>query len=324
MIKTNQLYIQLAQSIDLCDRAGVSFENLSKLSLFKPKQSKHIEENEQHLFTGLLSSVEKPIYFLKKENDRLICWEVFGESSILQTWLKDKIDDSCFDFLRWPDKHLDTPKLLVFDMDSTFIQIEVIDELARQHGVGDSVSKVTEAAMRGEIDFSQSLISRVACLKGLAESTIEDIASNLPLSTGVGQLVKQSQLKEVKIAIVSGGFTPFVQRLKDKMGLLEVRANNLAIAEQTLTGKVTGQIVDAQVKADFVNELRVQLGIDRNDILTIGDGANDLLMMKESGYSLAYRAKPAVQAQAKGRMNHTTLDNLLDIFGWRSILEPTG
>ncbi len=316
MFKTNQLYSQQAQSIDLCDRVGVSFENLSKLSLFKPKQSNHSEENEQHLFTCLLSSVEKPIYFLKKETDKLILWEVFAESSILQTWLINKIDHSCFDFLHWPDKHLTTPKLLVFDMDSTFIQIEVIDELARQHGVGDSVSKVTEAAMRGELDFSQSLISRVACLKGLAESTIEDIASHLPLSAGVAQLVEQSQLKEVKIAIVSGGFAPFVQRLKDRMGLLEVRANHLEIAEQALTGKVTGQIVDAQVKADFVNELRVQLGVDRNDILTIGDGANDLLMMKESGFSLAYRAKPAVQTQAKGRMNHTTLDDLLDIFGW--------
>lgn len=316
MFKTHQLYIQQAQSINLCDDKPSLFEGLSKLSLFglKPHESRAGFESQQ--FISLLSAIDGLVYFRKKETDKLICWEILADKAILQNWAVDKIEGSGCDFLHWPDGHFTAPKLLVFDMDSTFIQIEVIDELARQHGVGESVSRVTEAAMRGELDFAQSLISRVACLQGLAASTIDKVADNLPLSPGVDRLVEQSKLSEVKIAIVSGGFTPFVERLKKSMGLYLVRANNLEIADEQLTGKVLGQIVDAQVKADFVNELKVKLSINKNDILTIGDGANDLLMMNESGFSLAYRAKSAVQAKAKGRMNFTTLDDLLCVFGW--------
>lgn len=316
MLKANQFYIQQAESIHSCEHASISFEGLSKLSLFKSKPNGFSEEAEQLVFTTLLSRLDKPVYFIKKETSNLVCWEVFASCSELENWLVDYVNASSFDFLVWPEKHLNPPKLFVFDMDSTFIQIEVIDELARQHGVGESVSKVTEAAMRGELDFSESLISRVACLAGLAESTIDKIGASLPLSSGVAHLVEQCHIKDVKVAIVSGGFTPFVQRLKESMGLFEVRANNLEIDNEKLTGKVLGQIVDAQIKADFVNQLREKLNITKNDILTIGDGANDLLMMNESGFSLAYRAKPAVQAKAKGRMNITTLDDLCCVFGW--------
>ncbi len=316
MFKTNQLYIQQAQTINLCDDKPSPFEGLSKLSLFGLKPNESHTGLEPQKFVSLLSAIDDLVYFRKKETDKLICWDVFADKAILQSWTADKIDGSGWDFLHWPGEHFTAPKLLVFDMDSTFIQIEVIDELARQHGVGDSVSQVTEAAMRGELDFAQSLISRVACLQGLAGSSIEEVASNLPLSPGVDRLVEQSKQSQIKIAIVSGGFTPFVERLKDNMGLYQVRANYLEIVDEQLTGKVLGQIVDAQVKADFVNELRVKLNIDKNDILTIGDGANDLLMMNESGFSLAYRAKPAVQAKAKGQMNFTTLDDLLYVFDW--------
>lgn len=322
MFNLNQLYIQQAKSINLCELDSTSFEGLSKLSLFEPKPDDLINEDfsdkaAQHVFTALLSWLDKPVCFIKKETSHLICWDVYGNWSELEKWLVDYVDASSFDFLRWPEKHLEPPKLLVFDMDSTFIQIEVIDELARQHGVGESVSKVTEAAMRGELDFSESLISRVACLQGLAESTIDSIADSLPLSSGVAQLVEQSHIKDVKVAIVSGGFTPFVQRLKNSMGLFEVRANNLEIKNEKLTGKVLGEIVDGQIKAKFVNQLKEKLNITKDEILTIGDGANDLLMMNESGFSLAYRAKPAVQAKAKGRMNIATLDDLCCVFDWQ-------
>jgi len=321
LFNLNQLYIQQAESINPCEPGSTSLEGLSKLSLFKSipdnlADKDFSEETEQHVFTTLLSRLDKTVYFLKKETPHLICWEVFAISSELEKWLVDCVDASPFDFLRWPEKHLRPPQLLVFDMDSTFIQIEVIDELARQHGVGEKVSIVTEAAMRGELDFSESLISRVACLEGLAESTINSIADNLPLSSGVAQLVEQSHIRGVKVAIVSGGFTPFVQRLKNSMELFEVRANNLEIKNEKLTGKVLGQIVDAQIKADFVNQLKQKLDITKDDILTIGDGANDLLMMNESGFSLAYRAKPKVQAKAKGRMNIATLDDLCCVFDW--------
>lgn len=314
MFNSNQMYIHQAQSVHLCGNAGVNLSGLSKLSLFKTKEANNSVNADQQAFVRLLSFICEPAYFIKKETQNLLCWEVYANETALRKWLIEQIEASSFDFLCWPKEHLESPKLLVFDMDSTFIQIEVIDELARQHGVGESVSQVTEAAMRGELDFSESLISRVACLQGLEESTIDNIADNLPLSPGVARLVEQSQTKNIKIVIVSGGFTPFVQRLKESMGLFEVKANNLEIEQGELTGKVSGLIVNAQVKAEFVNELRERLNINKNDILTIGDGANDLQMMKESGFSLAYRAKPAVQAQAKGRMNQTHLDDLLCVF----------
>jgi len=316
LLKIKQLYLQQAESIHLCVDP-ISFKGLSKLSLFKSKCDDCSEKDEQQIFTSLLSRLNTPVYFIKKETPNLICWEVFANLVVLENWLLEEVVSSNFDLLCWPKEHIEPPKLLVFDMDSTFIQIEVIDELARQHGVGDLVSKVTEAAMRGELDFSESLISRVTCLKGLAESTIDKMADSLPLSLGVGQLVRQSHIKNVKVAIVSGGFTPFVQRLKDRLELYEVRANNLEIVDEKLTGKVVGQIVDARIKADFVNQLKEKLNLAKNDILTIGDGANDLLMMNESGFSLAYRAKPTVQAKAKGRMNSTTLNDLICVFDWQ-------
>jgi len=280
------------------------------------KSATNVLISDDELFASLLLSFESRVYFSKNISNELLYWELFADRTELDIWLSQNVTNSEFDFLLWPHEHFQAPKLVVFDMDSTFIQIEVIDELARQHGVGDSVAKVTEAAMRGEIDFSKSLISRVACLQGLAYSTIDRIANNLPLSLGVDSLVEQSKKNDVKIAIVSGGFTPFVQHLKDTMGLFKVKANDLEIVDGKLTGKVLGSIVDAQAKADFVNWLKHELKISNNEILTIGDGANDLLMMKESGFNLAYRAKPAVQEQASGRMNVTQLDHLLCLFKW--------
>lgn len=307
------------EAVVVCNEQASALNGLSKLSLFKMNIKGNASTDEDQYFTSFLTKLDattnsSQFYFRKKVFKELLVWEVFSHKDNLNSWVTGNIRNSNFDYIIWPEGQFLPPKLLVFDMDSTFIQIEVIDELARRHGVGDSVSKVTEAAMRGELDFSESLISRVACLQGLAESTIADIASQLPLSEGVDKLVVQSKENSVKIAIVSGGFTPFVQHLKQTMGLFEVKANDLEINDGQLTGKVVGHIVDAQAKADFVNQLKEKLSISSNDIMTIGDGANDLLMMNESGFSLAYRAKPAVQAKAKGRMNFTYLNHLTDIF----------
>ena len=289
---------------------------LSKLSLFSINQPPLDEE-----FNALLEVFNGQYKFSKRETSGTIIWHVFAEYSVLESWLNDissGVSDStpAFDYILWPENCQQPPKLLVFDMDSTFIQIEVIDELAKRHGVGESVSEVTEAAMRGELDFSESLISRVACLKGLVDSTIDDISQKLPLSKGVKQLVDICKTQDVKIAIVSGGFTPFVGHLQQAMGLYRVKANDLEIADGKLTGRVLGSIVDANAKAVFVNQLKDELNLNRNEIMTIGDGANDLVMMAETGFNLAYRAKPTVQAQAKGRMNITDLNQLANIFGW--------
>ena len=289
---------------------------LSKISLFSDNKSS-LDDS----LCKLLNRFKGEYELSKKETPETNIWEIRAEFSALETWLIDifsQENDSLppFDYILWPNNHQQPPKLLVFDMDSTFIQIEVIDELAKRHGVGESVSQVTEAAMRGELDFSESLISRVACLKGLVDSTIDDLSHKLPLSEGVAQLVGICKKQDIKIAIVSGGFTPFVSHLQQTMELYRVKANDLEIVNGELTGRVLGSIVDANAKAVFVNELKDELSLNRNDIMTIGDGANDLVMMAETGFNLAYRAKPAVQAQAKGRMNNTNLNQLADIFDW--------
>jgi len=289
---------------------------LSKLSLFSGNQSSWDDQPN-----GLLKGFKGQYELSKRKTAETIIWDVFAEYSALESWLNEMFSEDneslpSFDYILWPNNHQQAPKLLVFDMDSTFIQIEVIDELATRHGVGESVSEVTEAAMRGELDFAESLISRVACLKGLVDSTIDDISHNLPLSKGVDQLVDICKTQDVKIAVVSGGFTPFVSHLQQTMGLYRVKANDLEIANGELTGRVLGSIVDANAKAMFVNELKDELNLNRNEIMTIGDGANDLVMMAETGFNLAYRAKPAVQAQSKGRMNITDLNQLVDIFDW--------
>jgi len=317
---SNRLYLQTPKNEERMIEPSIDqlipFTGLRKLSLFKKESRSADLNNAEKKFISLLSSIEEPVYFTKKIVDGLLLWEVITDSNTINFWLKQRVETSDFDFILWPNKYFESPKLLVFDMDSTFIQIEVIDELARRHGVGDSVSKVTEAAMRGELDFAESLVSRVACLHGLDSSTIEDVANNLPLSEGVEKLVKQSRKHQVKTTIVSGGFTPFVSHLKNELDLFEVKANDLEVVDGVLSGKVLGNIVDAEAKARFVNELKDKLRIHKNEILTIGDGANDLLMMQESGFNLAYRAKPTVQQQAKGRMNWTFLNHLISVFNW--------
>jgi phosphoserine phosphatase len=296
-----------------------SINQLAKLTKVSFILSKDLRPNADGLsnLDSVLRKIDFDLLLQQKESADMFIWDAYADALFWRVWFEqENIVPADFDYLRWPEKHHSAPKLLVFDMDSTFIKIEVIDELARRHGVGDSVAKVTEAAMRGELDFSASLISRVACLRGLAESSIQAIADDLPLSAGVDCLVKKANEKGTKITIVSGGFTPFVEHLKRTMDLYKVKANNLQIVDGLLTGKVLGKIVDAKAKADFVNELKLMLAIAGDDILTIGDGANDLLMMKQSGFSLAYRAKPAVQAEAGGRMNKVSLAALSNIFDW--------
>ncbi len=286
--------------------------NLSKLSLFDVTEL-------SALIPQLLSAIPDLISgacFQHCERESLGYWEVFAEYETLKNITRHCHDNYNHDYLLWPELTHDAPQLLLFDMDSTFIEIEVIDELARQHGVGEQVSQVTEAAMRGELDFSESLVSRVSCLKGLSENVIERIAHQLPLSTGVKQLVNSAMSKGCQIAIVSGGFEPFVEHLQEQLGLFRVCANKLEVDQKKLTGRVKGAIVDAQAKEDFLYELCNELKISPKQAMAIGDGANDLKMMKAAGFNLAYRAKPKVQAEAMGRMNHINFEQLVSIFNW--------
>ncbi|MDH5432482.1 MAG: phosphoserine phosphatase SerB [Gammaproteobacteria bacterium] len=266
-------------------------------------------------FIDLISGFEKELYFCLLKNGDNLAWQLYASYQDLID-LKIRVLESKFDYLLWPENCDDNPKLIVFDMDSTFIQIEVIDEIAKKHGVGKKVAAVTEQAMRGELDFSESLIARVACLKGLDVCALDEISQSLPLSPGIENLVEIAHQKECKIAIVSGGFMPFVNKLKQEMGLYEVKANNLLIEEGQLTGDVELPIVDAQSKANFLKQLSKKLSLKAEQIMAVGDGANDLKMMSEAGFSLAYRAKPAVEKAANGRLNQCDFDHLTMVFDW--------
>lgn len=206
--------------------------------------------------------------------------------------------------------------LLVMDMDSTLITIECIDEIADMHGLKPQVSAITEAAMRGEIDFAESLRRRVALLGGLDQSALQRVYDErLQLSPGAETLLATVHAAGIKTLLVSGGFTFFTECLKPRLGLDYTAANTLEVADGKLTGRVLGNIVDAQGKADWLQRVRDELGLTKAQVVAIGDGANDLKMMAEAGVSIAYRAKPVVRAQASHALNHVGLEGVVPLLG---------
>jgi phosphoserine phosphatase len=205
--------------------------------------------------------------------------------------------------------------LLVMDMDSTLITIECIDEIADMQGLKPQVSAITEAAMRGEIDFAESLRRRVSLLAGLGQSALQRVYDErLQLSPGAETLLAAARAAGIRTLLVSGGFTFFTERLQPRLGLDYTAANTLDVADGRLTGYVLGDIVDAQGKADWLNRVRSQLGLKKEQVIAMGDGANDLKMMAEAGVSIAYRAKPVVRAQAVHAINFAGLDGILNFF----------
>ena len=203
--------------------------------------------------------------------------------------------------------------LLVMDMDSTAIQIECIDEIAKLAGTGEMVSAITERAMRGELDFSQSLRQRVATLKDAPEGILQEVKQHLPLMPGLVETVKELKNHGWKVALASGGFTYFAEVLQQKLGLDFIAANQFEIIDGKLTGKVQGAIVDAQYKAQTLQQLAQQFHIAKENTVAIGDGANDLAMMQVADVGVAYHAKPKVQQLAQVIVNFTDLTALLCI-----------
>lgn len=206
--------------------------------------------------------------------------------------------------------------LLVMDMDSTLITIECIDEIADMQGLKPQVSSITEAAMRGEIDFAESLSRRVSLLKGLDQSALQRVYDErLQLSPGAETLLAAVRAAGIKTLLVSGGFTFFTERLKLRLSLDYTAASTLDIVDGKLTGRVLGDIVDAQGKADWLNRVRSELNLAPTQVIVMGDGANDLKMMAEAGVSIAYRAKPVVREQASHALNQMGLDGILPLLG---------
>jgi phosphoserine phosphatase len=205
-------------------------------------------------------------------------------------------------------------KLLITDMDSTFIGIECIDEIADFADLKPQVAAITESAMRGEIDFETSLNQRVALLTGLDTAALQKVYDErLNLNPGADQMLSALKEKDIKIALVSGGFTFFTSRLKERCDLDYTLANVLEAVDGKLTGKVKGSIVGAEAKERFLRNTCAELGIELNQAIAMGDGANDLKMMKPAGLSIAYHAKPTVQAQADVAFNYCGLDGVLGL-----------
>jgi len=207
-------------------------------------------------------------------------------------------------------------KLLVTDMDSTLISIECIDEIADMMNIKPQVSEITESAMRGEIDFETSLRRRMALLKGLDESALERVYNErLRLNPGAEAMIKGLHGLGIQVALVSGGFTYFTEKLQQRLNLDDTLANQLIFENGKLTGEIHGGIVGAEAKALFLLNKCKSLGIKPSQTISMGDGANDLLMMKQAGLSIAYHAKPKVQQQAHTAINHCGLEAVLGLLG---------
>lgn len=210
-------------------------------------------------------------------------------------------------------------RLICFDMDSTLIKTEVIDELADRAGVGAQVRAITESAMRGEIDFTESFTQRVALLKGLDESVMQEIAENLPIMDGADRLMSILKKCGMKIAILSGGFTYFGKYLQKRFGVDYVYANELEIQNGKLTGRFIGDVVDGKRKAELLRLIAQVEKIDLEQVIAVGDGANDLPMLNLAGLGIAFHAKPKVKANAQQSISTLGLDGILYFLGFRDI-----
>lgn len=219
-----------------------------------------------------------------------------------------------FDYCLLPKQEKFGPfKLVVFDMDSTLIPIEVIDQLAVEAGAGQEVARITEAAMRGELDFNQSLERRVKQLKGLSMDSIQVVKEQLIFNTGVEVFCQFIVQQGGEIAIASGGFMPFAEELATRLPFTRVRANSLLDDGKLLTGEVEHPIVNAQVKAASLKEWAVDAGLTEQQCIAVGDGANDLKMLQQAGIGVAFKAKPTLGKSADCVLNFGYLDSLLEL-----------
>ena len=258
-------------------------------------------------------------FYTREHNAILEVWQVgHYEVALMAGILSDRkarvLDELNLEYARIHDvPDLNKPGLIVMDMDSTAIQIECIDEIAKLAGVGAEVSAVTERAMQGELDFEQSLRQRVGKLQGADQSILDTVREGLPFMPDLGEMVTTLQQFGWKTAIASGGFTYFSDHLKQRLGLDYAQSNVLDIVDGKLTGKVLGGVVSAQTKADILNDLAEKYEIEAHNTVAIGDGANDLVMMGAAGLGIAYHAKPKVQAMAQTSVKYIGLGGVLCI-----------
>ena len=238
------------------------------------------------------------------------CKETTAQDQLTNLTFNDILAPEQYDCHILPLSKMQPHKLAFFDMDSTLIEQEVIVELAKFAGIGEQVSEITESAMRGEIDFSESFRRRVALLKGLSTDVLDKICGQLTLSAGAKTLLSTLKANGYHTVLVSGGFTYFARHVAEELGIDEYHANELDIADGQVTGKVVMPIVDGNRKAQIVKQRANELRIPLDDVVCVGDGANDLEMMDVADLGIAYRAKPVVQEQADTAVNVTGLDGV--------------
>jgi phosphoserine phosphatase len=246
-------------------------------------------------------------------NDNAVIYDISTE---LSGDLKNQLHLKHIDFAMLDNyRALNEFSLCVMDMDSTLISIECIDEIADMCGKKEDVALITKSAMMGEIDFSQSLIKRVSLLEGLGEEMLfKVIEERLKFNEGTQAWIEACRKNNVTTVLVSGGFDYFADYVKNKLGIDVAISNQLEIKDKKLTGKVLGDIVNDEVKAQTVRDFQAKLNIDRSKTIVIGDGANDLKMLAEAQYSIAYHAKPVVQEKARFKFNHSDFKGVLNLF----------
>jgi phosphoserine phosphatase len=298
-------YISLAHTIVVA-AAGLNFEMLEEIIVALQIQSNLVKvvANTYHC------AFDKAVVNLDCHMD-----ETDIATGALDTRLKLLSEALFIDVFLKPSVSLENQGLAVFDMDSTLIEMECIDEIAKLAGVGDAVSKVTERAMQGEIAFAESLHHRVACLNGVNLSALLSIRKRLPFMPGFAALINELKRKGWKIAIASGGFTYFADYIKVLFELDYAVSNTLEVKDNKLTGKVVGKIIDAQSKADVLQKLAKENNIPIANTIAVGDGANDLIMMAVAGTGIAFKAKPKVQAQAANSIRFSGLEAVLYLLG---------
>ena len=230
---------------------------------------------------------------------------------IVLSGLKDGVDAN----LHRAKEHAPDIKLAVFDMDSTLIQCEVIDELAKHAGVGDRVVDITERAMRGELDFNESFTERLGLLNGLDARVAQKVAASLPFSEGAHELMLTLRARGVRTVVLSGGFDVFADSVITALKMDEYMANTLEIVDDKLTGRVVPPIVNADEKRARLVAIAKSMSIDLSQTMAVGDGANDLKMLQAAGIGIAFRAKPVVREQARYQLTHVGLDGALYLMG---------
>lgn len=243
-------------------------------------------------------------------NDSVLRLPVSTDFQLAQS-VQAQLLEQQIDFAIVPDQSFADLGLIISDMDSTLITIECVDEIAAGVGLQSQVAAITERSMRGEIDFEQSLRARVALLKGLPVTELQRVYENvLKLSPGAQWLLQQCHEYDVKFMLVSGGFTYFTERLQRQYGLDYTFANQLVVKNDALTGELAGRIIDAQAKADLLAEYRDKLGLDKLQVVAMGDGANDIPMLQAAGFGVAYHAKPKTQAATSISVRFGGLDTV--------------